>query len=403
MEKKNIIIITNYFYPENFKINDIAFDLAKKGNDVTVLTGVPNYPGGKFYNGYSFFKKNNERLNNVNIIRIPQISRGNGSKFRLALNYISYLICLSIYSFYISFTRKFDLIFVHHVSPIFIGIPAIFIKRIQKIKIVFWNLDLWPDAVLHYINNPFIKKITNVFLTKIVKYIYKNIDYLLISSKSFKQHAIDMNFKKQIIFFPNWAEDIFLKKFSKKKDVYFDFMFAGNIGEGQDIRNLFKAIKLVLKNNSKIRFLFVGDGRMSNWLKIKVSKYNLENNVIFYGSHPVIKMPEFYIKADVMLITLSKGSVYSQTIPAKLQSYMASEKPILGMISGEAANVIKESNCGYCVNSGDYNSMYNAIIKMYNMNYKAIFEMGKNGRNYYTKNFSKKNTLKKLYSIIDTV
>lgn len=404
MEKKKIIIITNYFYPENFKINDIAFDLAVKGNDVTVLTGIPNYPGGKFYSGYGFLKKNIEKLNNVNIIRVPQIPRGNGSKFRLALNYISYLIFLTIYSFYISITKKFDLIFVHHVSPIFIAIPAILIKRIQKIKIIFWNLDLWPEAVTHYISSSILKKIVSYILNKIVKFIYKNIDVLLVSSHSFKKHANLMGYKKNIILFPNWAEDIFLKKITENKsNKYFNIMFAGNIGEGQDIENLFNAIKETVSSDKMIRWLIVGDGRMFNWLKLKVKQYKFKKNVILYGSQPLNLMPKFYSKADAMVITLTKGSAYTKTIPAKLQSYMAFKKPILGMIDGEAAKIIDDSECGYCVNSGDYELFSKYIIKMKSIKKSDLKKMGFNASKYYLKFFSKNKTFKKLYNEINSI
>lgn len=404
MEKKKIIIITNYFYPENFKINDIAFDLSANNYDVTVLTGVPNYPSGKFYDGYGFFKNNHEILNNVKIHRIPQIPRGNGSKLRLVLNYISYLISLFIYCFYISFFKKFDLIFVHHVSPIFIALPAIFLKKIQKIKIIFWNLDLWPEAVTHYIRNLFFKKIIGYVLKIVVKYIYQNIDVLLISSKSFKNHAKNMGYTKDVIFFPNWAEDLFLKpKKIKKIGKYFNLMFAGNVGKGQDIENLFNAIKETISLDRKIRWLIVGDGRMLNWLKSKVEKHEIQGNVIIYGSNPLNKMPEFYNKAHAMVITLAKGSAYAKTIPAKLQSYMAFEKPILGMIDGEAASIINESQCGYCVKSGEYKSFSNNIIKMKALKYSELKRMGSNANKYYIDKFSKEKTFKKLYSEINKI
>tara|TARA_Y100000768_G_scaffold243785_1_gene184766 strand:- start:815 stop:1357 length:543 start_codon:yes stop_codon:yes gene_type:complete len=180
-------------------------------------------------------------------------------------------------------------------------------------------------------------------------------------------------------------------------------MFAGNIGKGQDIENLFNAIKRTISIDTMIRWLIVGDGRMLNWLKSKVEKHKIEKNVIIYGSNPLNKMPEFYNKADAMVITLAKGSVYAKTIPAKLQSYMASEKPILGMIDGEAASIINQSKCGYCVKSGEYKLFSNSIIKMKALEYSEIKRMSSNANKYYLDKFSKEKTFKKLYFEINKI
>ena len=147
MAGKRILIFTNHFYPESFKVNDVAFELAKNNFEVTVLTGIPNYPQGKFHKGYGLLKKRNEIINGVKVIRVPLIPRGKDNLFLLAINYFSYTFFLIIWSFFLALFKRFDFIFVHHTSPIFLGIPAVLVKKMQKIKMYFWNLDLWPESV----------------------------------------------------------------------------------------------------------------------------------------------------------------------------------------------------------------------------------------------------------------
>ena len=210
MAGKRILIFTNHFHPENFKVNDVAFDLAKNNFDVTVLTAIPDYPQGKFYKGYGLFKRRKEIIDGVKVIRVPLIPRGKDNLFLLTLNYLSFAFCLTLRSFFISIFNQFDVILVHHTSPVFLGVPAVIVKKLQKIKMYFWNLDLWPESVSETtgFNIGFVMK----GLDKIVRFIYKNSDKILISSRAFKGSMTNKGVdEKKIIYFPNWAEDIFLK------------------------------------------------------------------------------------------------------------------------------------------------------------------------------------------------
>jgi glycosyltransferase involved in cell wall biosynthesis len=409
MEKNRVLIVSNYFYPEEFKINEIAFELSVKGFEVSVITGIPNYPVGKFFKGYGIFQKNTELYKGVKIIRLPQIPRGNGSKIRLIINYLSFFISLSFYSLYISFFKKYDIIFVHHVSPIFLGIPSLIIKKIQGIKMIFWNLDLWPEAVSYYLKKNWMNKQIIKFLNLIVKFIYSNSDKLLISSKSFKNHAIIRGVsEKNIIYFPNWAEEIYTSK-SENLIVSSDYnfppnsfkiMFAGNIGEGQDMNSVLKAIEHTYNIDKNICWIIVGDGRMKTWIENQVKMKKLDRCVKFLGRHPVELMPSFFRLADAMLLPLLDGSVYSSTVPAKLQAYMASRKPVLAMINGEAATVIKESKCGLVTNSGNYIQLSKNVLKMKN-NIDDLDYYSQNSYKYYKENYSKQKTINKLVDVIN--
>ena len=410
MEKNRILIVTNYFHPEEFKINDLAFDLALNGYRVEVVTGIPNYPKGEFFNGYSFFKNNIEHYNGLKITRLPLISRGNGSKLRLILNYISFFVSLFLYSIYLALFKKFDFILVHHVSPIFLGIPSVIIKKIQGIKMIFWNLDLWPEAVSHYLQSNWINKLVTGLLNLIVNFIYNNTDKLLISSKSFKFHATSRGYNEEnIVYFPNWAEKIYTDsssalintidfKFPKNS---FKIMFAGNIGEGQDMDSVLKAIDFTSKIDKDILWIFLGDGRMKSSFENNIKIKKLDNFVLFLGRQPLKQMPAFFSHANAMLLPLLDGDVYNKTVPAKLQAYMASKKPILGMLNGEGASVINEAKCGLVADAGNYKDLSNNIIKLKN-NPILLENFSQNSSNYYGLYYSKKNALKKVIAIFES-
>lgn len=409
MAGKRILIFTNHFFPESFKVNDVAFELAKNNFEVTVLTGIPDYPQGKFYEGYGFFKRRTETINDVKVIRIPLIPRGKDNLFLLSLNYSSYAFFLIIWSFFISLFNKFDLILVHHTSPIFLGLPAILVKRMQKIKMYFWNLDLWPESVSETtgFNNTFIMKL----LDKIVRFIYRHSDKILISSKAFRQSIVAKGAdENKIIYFPNWAEDIFLKNDFTQIDLTkykidndsLKIMFAGNIGEAQDMESVIKAIEKTQMNAQKIKWIFIGEGRKTNWMKERVKELKLEDVVLFLGQFPVELMPSFFKLADAMLVTLKNKQIFSYTAPAKIQAYMASAKPILAMINGEGANIIEDANCGIVCNAGNYEGLAKNVIKLSSLTESQRYEVGENGYEYYNKYFAKQKAIESLIKLFNS-
>lgn len=408
MAGKRILIFTNHFYPETFKVNDIAFELAGNNFEVTVLTGIPNYPKGEFFKGYGIFKKRKELIKGVKVIRVPLIPRGKDNLFMLSLNYISYTFFLLVWSFFLALFKRFDLVFVHHTSPVFLGLSAVLVKRMQKNKLYFWNLDLWPESVSETtgFNVSFLIK----GLDKIVRFIYRNSDKILISSRAFRQSIVSKGVDdNRIIYFPNWAEDVFLtnefssvnlKNYNIDKDSL-KIMFAGNIGTAQDMENVLTAIDLTSKEKYSINWLFVGEGRRIEWMKNRVSDLNLEKNVFFLGQQPIDLMPSFFKIADAMLISLKNEKIFALTAPAKIQAYMASSKPILAMISGEGADIIKEAKCGLVCDAGDASSLAKNALKFARMNVQEREEMGKNGYKYYNTFFSKEKAFSTLIDIIN--
>jgi glycosyltransferase involved in cell wall biosynthesis len=385
-----ILIVSQYFYPEDFKVNDIAFDFVKRGHEVTVFTAKPNYPQGKFYQGYSFFGKSKEVIDGVNVIRIPIIPRFTGSRPYLIMNYVSFILFSYLYLYRVK--GNYDVVFSHLPSPLIAALPAIWLKKKFNAKLYLWVLDLWPEsvqAILKVEEGYMLSK-----LNKLVKYIYEKTDVILISSNSYKdsilQKGIDKN--KKIAFFPNWAENVF----TDEKDAAafeppflpkgFNIMFAGNLGDAQDLESILEAAKLT--QNEGINWILVGEGRKSSWIYSEIEKHKLPN-IYLLGRYPLESMPLFFANADAMLVSLRKDPVFTLTIPAKIQSYMASSKIILGMFDGEGKNLINQSGCGYAVDAGDYNALCQKAIFLKNLDTSKRKEMEQKSKEYYENNFSK--------------
>ncbi len=390
-----ILIVSQYFWPENFRINDLAIGLKSKGHSVSVLTGVPNYPDGKIYKGYSFFS-NDEIYEGIKIYRSPMINRGNGNSFRLFLNYFSYAFFASIKSLFIQ-RNKFDIIFVYEPSPITVVIPAIIIKKLKKIPLVLWVQDLWPESIEAV--NVKLPNIVFSSLNKFVSYAYSKCDKILVTSKGYINSITQKNINiDKLMFFPQWAEPIF-RPIDKDDQIQkimpsgFIVMFAGNIGTAQDFKTIIKAANIV-KNDNQIHWVIIGSGRMKDYVDKEIKRLELDN-VHMIGRYPLDDMPKFFAFADLLLISLKKSRIFSLTIPAKIQAYLACGRPILSMLEGEGAKIIEDAKAGINFSPGDYNSLAKGLLRI--KNEKAeLSKMGLNARNYYLKNFDRDKLLEKL-------
>lgn len=399
----NILLVTQYFYPENFKSNDIAFELVKRGHKIHVLTGIPNYPDGVYYKGYGLFTKNIETVNKVKIYRAFQLSRGRNNKLRLTLNYLSFVLFGSLWAVFIALINHYDCIIVHAPSPITQVIPGVVVKRLKKIPLYIWVLDLWPEAMQSGagISNNYILS----FVDKVVKYIYNNTTKILISSQEFgPKIAKKGNYIEKIKYFPNWSEDLLnmpqdypIPSLPKG----FIIMLAGNLGISQDLEAVMK-VAIEMKNDKNIKWVLIGDGSQKKYLDDSIIAHNLKQNVFTFGRFPLKAMPSFYKAASAMLLTLSgKHSDLKMVVPARLQSYMAAGRPVLAMIDGAAASLIQETNCGYAVNGGDYFSLATIIREKVLPDLEAFEKLGGNGRNYFEKHFQKDNCINNLCEIIN--
>ncbi|HPW88863.1 MAG TPA: glycosyltransferase family 4 protein [Kaistella chaponensis] len=385
-----ILIVTQYYFPESFKSNDLSFELQKRGHEVTVLTGLPNYPEGKMFEGYGIFKNRTQEINGVKVIRSLLLLRGKGGGIRLFLNYFSFAFFASIKAFFLSFSNKFDAVIVHEPSPITQFYPALLLKKLQKVPVYFWVMDLWPESleILGGVKNKFV---LNLF-TKMVTNFYENSEKILITSKGFKKSILEKgNFKNKLEYFPNWAED----SISQGDVNYpipnlpegFKVMFAGNVGEAQDMEAVMNSA-LYLKNHSKIKLIIVGDGRKMSFVQEFIQQNNLQETVITVGQFPLDAMASFFAKADMMLVSLRDDAIFNITVPAKTQAYMSASKPIIAMLNGEGAEIIEEANCGVSVPAGDSKKLAEIIVKMSELDPEVLKNMGENSRNFFLENYS---------------
>lgn len=386
-----ILVVCQYYYPEQFRINDICESLVKRGNEVTVLTGLPNYPEGIVKKEYKFFKKRKENINGVNVIRCFEIGRRKGFVYRI-LNYISYMVSASVKSIFLK--GDFDLVYVYQLSPITMAVPAIVYKKTHKNKkIHLYCLDLWPESLLveNFSKDGKVYKI----LKKISKKIYKNCDYISVTSRSFIDYFKDkLEINKDITYIPQYAEDIYTHRDNiVEKGKVTNFVFAGNIGRAQSVETIIKAANEL--KNEKIIIHIVGDGSSLEDCKKMKDSMKLEN-VIFYGRKSIDEIEEYYNLADAMIITLSNNDIISKTIPGKLQSYMSAGKPIIAAIGGETYKIINDAKCGYCVEAEEYNKLAIIMRKFANDTLEKRKEMSENSYSYYQNNFNKENVINKI-------
>ena len=396
-----ILIISQYYWPETFRINDLAKSLVGEGYEITVLTGLPNYPSGKLFSGYHFWSIGKDMHDEVPVYRVPLIPRFSGKSINLVFNYISFVFFSCLLGPFLC-NKKYDLIFVYEPSPFTVGIPGVFFRFIKKAPMIFWVQDLWPESITAA--GAIKSKLIIDMVSKMVRWIYNRTDLVLIQSEAFKEPAIHSGANPdKIIYFPNWAEEIYRPMNADKSSLEvmpdgFIVMFAGNLGEAQSLPTITAAANR-LKDYDNIHWVIIGDGRKMQWMVDEVSRLNLEKNVHFLGRKPVDEMPGYLAVADALLVTLKDESAFEHTIPSKVQSYMACGKPILASINGEAARVINEAEAGIAVAAEDDEALSSSVLELYKSSSEARSNMGKSAHQYYLDNFDKNRLINKLETI----
>ena len=386
-----ILVICQYYYPEPFRVNDICEEMVKRGHEVTVVTGEPNYPEGKIYKGYENHQKSDEIINGVKVHRCPIIPRKTGTLYRL-LNYFSYPHEAKKY---IKKLNGFYVIFVNQLSPVMMADPAIAYKKKHGTPVVMYCLDLWPESLVAggVSRGSAIYKVFH----KISKRIYRGMDRILVTSRMFRGYLEDQFGVEddRIDYLPQYAEGLF-EKLPYKESETVDLVFAGNIGEVQSVETIVKAAEKL--QEQPVHFHIVGGG--TDLERLQGLAKGLKN-ITFYGRRPLEEIPEFYAKADAMLVTLKADPVLSLTLPGKVQSYMAVGKPIIGAIDGETAEVIREAKCGYCGKADDADELVKNIELFMKSTEKK--QMGLNARSFYENFFERKKFMDKLEKCVQNL
>lgn len=396
--------MSQYFSPEDFRINDLVKELVAKGHDVQVLTGNPNYPSGKFVPGYGGFRTRTDDYFGAKVSRVPHVARGNGSGLLLILNYLTFAVSAMIFGPFLM-RGRFDVVFTNQLSPVTVAAPALFLAKVKRAPTVIWVQDLWPQSLLAL---GVLKGRATVWAaTKGTGFLYRGMGTVLIQSPAFRRTMEEQGVEPgRIHYVPNWAEDLYRpvtvpddaeerKHFSDG----FTALFAGNLGEAQSIETIVGAMKL-LEEVPDLRWIILGDGRRSSWLQRRVKELGLSEKVELVGRRPVESMPTWFALADVLVATLKSDPVFESTIPSKLQSYLACGRPIIAGMDGEGARVIRESGAGATASAGDEQELANAIRRIYELPEAARQALGESALTYYNTHFGRTDLISKIEDIL---
>ncbi len=398
-----ILIVSQYFWPETFRINDLAKTLALKGVTVDVMTGKPNYPEGQIYDGFRASGLQSAEWSGLTIYRIPILPRGVKGAVRLALNYLSFIIYGIVLGPWLFRKKHYDVIFVYGVSPILQAIPALLLGRIKRIPVILWVQDLWPEslAATGYIRSP----ILLAQVRRLVSFIYRRVDLLLVQSRAFIPFVSDMAGGTNIVYYPNSVDDSFSSPSSEVAlphisglEEGFPVLFAGNIGSGQAVEVIVGAA-LLLKDHPQIRFVVVGSGSRREWMKQQVEALQL-TNLHLPGRFPIETMPGLMRKAGALLVCLADEPIFAATVPNKVQAYMASGMPILASLSGEGARLVEEAQAGLVAPAGNAALLAKATLKMFKMTQLERDRLGDNGRTFFKLHFDHVTLTERLIDIL---
>jgi colanic acid biosynthesis glycosyl transferase WcaI len=396
-----LLIFTQYFWPENFRVNDLVGALVARGHHVTVLTGLPNYPDGDVFAEFQAEPRAFSHYRGAHVVRVPLLARRQGA-VRLVLNYASFVLTGATIGAWRLRGQRFDAVFVYQPSPITACLPALVVGRITGAPVLLWTLDLWPETLqaIGVVTSPRLLRLVG----RLVSFIYRRCALILGQSRGFEANVVRYaGDPAKFRYFPQWAEPLFGSaegSVSVAPEVapfvrFFNVLFAGNIGDAQDFPSILEAASR-LRHRSDIRWLIVGDGRTANWVREEVARRDLADHVILLGRHPIERMPEFFLAASALLVSLKRDPVFALTIPGKVQSYLAAGIPVLGMLDGDGARVIEDAGAGMTCSSGDGATLASLVEQMAALSSDERRAMGARGRAYSHREFDREVLLTQL-------
>lgn len=398
-----ILVVSQYFWPENFRINDLVLEWRGRGHEVTVLTGIPNYPTGIVFDAYLEQPSSFSEYKGAEVVRVPMLPRGKG-RLRLLSNYLSFVVGACSFGPWRLRGKPVDVIFVFEPSPVTVGLPAVLLGKIKSAPVVFWALDLWPEtlAAIGVVRSSRVLG----WVGYMVRFIYNRCTLVLGQSRGFLDNIANYcDDKSKIRYFPSWAEDVFMDGSVKPAPEVpewndgFTVVFAGNIGEAQDMPAVLDAAER-LKDKVSIRWVIVGDGRKSDWLQSEVVRRGLDKQILLPGLFPIERMPSFYAHADALLVSLKRDPVFSMTIPGKVQSYLMAGKPLLGMLDGEGAAVIRDAKAGLTCQAGDGVGLAKAVLALAATASVERRKLGLNGQKYAQQEFGRAQLMDRLEAML---
>lgn len=391
MPHLRVLLLTQYFWPESFRVNNLALGLRERGHTVEVHTGLPNYPEGRYFDGYGALGPFRDDFHGIPVVRSPLTPRGKGRAWQLALNYLSFAASATL-RLTIPPKRGWDVVLVYQVSPVTAALPALALRALTGIPVAIWVQDLWPE-VLTSTDTVHATWVVSL-VGKLSRWIYRQCDLVLGQSRAFVERLVLGGVPVQrTAYLPNWAEDVYrpVNPPPSPKDDWergFSILFAGNLGRVQALDTALDAAAL-LQSEADLHWVFVGDGAMRGWMEQEVARRSLAR-VHFLGRRPTEEMPELFARASTMLVGLKADPIMAMTIPAKVQSYLASARPVLASMDGEGARAVEESGAGFASPAGDADALAANVLRMRSLSPAERSARGRAGRDYCSRWFDRK-------------
>ncbi len=391
-----ILVVCQHYWPEPFRVTEICESLAAHGHEVTAIVGLPNYPTGVVPQEYRHIRRRKEERNGVHIRRCFEIGRKN-TKIGLAVNYISYM--LSACHRVLWMKRDFDIIYAFSTSPVLMSLPAAFLRLISGKKLLIYVLDIWPACLAAM--NVYEGSLLYAIMKRVSRSIYKRADILAYSSMRFQAYLQNVHriAVPDAWYLPQFADGLFDSLPEKPKAQGWNFVFAGNIGKVQGVETLIAAADLL--RDLPIHWHILGDGSNYSTCKTLAKEKMLDGIVTFYGRKPLEEMPAFYAMADAMLVSMRNDISVNDTLPGKVQTYMAAGKPILGSIAGETPYIVSQANCGLCAPPDNAEAFAKTVQSFIARNDQKT--MGENARKYYQDHFTKEGHMAQLEQMLQSL
>jgi len=399
----NVLVWSQYFWPENFRINELIAMLQQRGLEVTVLTGKPNYPEGKVFTGYRAKGIQRERYAGAEVVRVPLVPRGSNSAIRLTLNYLSFIFSGMTLAPFVLRGREYDVVFVYAPSPLLQALPAVLLARLKRAPLIVWVQDLWPESLIAtgFVKNRWMIKVVET----LVRYVYHRADSILIQSEAFRDPITRLTGDpKKVRYYPNTAqpsqnetEKMVEPELVSQLRKCFSVVFAGNLGAAQSLETILFAAKC-LKAQPEIQFFIVGSGSRRAWFAQEVDRQKLAN-VVLTGRLPHAEMPAVFAAASALLVTLADSPALALTIPSKLQAYLAAGRPVIASLNGESERLVRGAEAGFTCPAGDAEALAAAVLKLYGLPSSERDHMGSNGRRYFEEHFEPSKRLEELIEL----
>lgn len=400
-----ILVVSQHYWPENFRVTDLCEGLVAQGVQVDVLCGLPNYPMGNLFEGYSYFSPRKQVHNGVQIFRSGEIPRKGNTSIMIFLNYVSWPL-FSLFHLPRLWKKQYDAILCYNTSPVLMSFPAIVYSKLKKVPLTNYVLDIWPENLYSVlpIQNKFLRSVAQT----VSNWHYQQADKLIAMSDSLKERLLQISKKssEQVAVIPQYCEDFYAQPASSEHLVAelgnrFYLVFTGNFSPAQSLNTVIEAVCLAKKQGlSNLHLLLVGDGMSRNSLEELVQQNNATDFITFYGSVPAQRIPEFCHLADVLVCPLADSPDLGMTIPAKLASYMASGTPILASITGEGAKAVEQANCGIATPAGDATALAQAIQTLYHSSEQTLQQMGQNAFQWYTTHYRRDSLLQQIQQFL---